>query len=174
MSELKEYYYYDDMVITPATHMYRVYHADKVDAAIAELKAKIAEKDNEIDSLKKKCEAEKSIGATFSKNGAELARWVEELRKEIESLKASHYAEMVDAGMRERRLRRALWIARANRADGEFIYLCARLAMESGFTKSDIRGYSVNTKRKLRTIGEWIEVWKNVKSKCLKKAEEYK
>lgn len=31
--------------------------------------------------------------------------------KEIESLKASHYAEMVDAGMRERRLRRLLWHA---------------------------------------------------------------
>ena len=144
-----------------------VYAQEDVDALLAKKDAEIAE-------LKKKCEAEKSIGATFSKNGAELARWVEELRKEIESLKASHYAEMVDAGMRERRLRRALWIARANRADGEFIYLCARLAMESGFTKSDIRGYSVNTKRKLRTIGEWIEVWKNVKSKCLKKAEEYK
>ena len=77
-----------------------VYLKDQVDAAIAE--------------LKKKCYAEKSIGATFSENGAELARWVEELRKEIESLKASHYAEMVDAGMRERRLKRALYKACAN------------------------------------------------------------
>lgn len=88
--ELKEYYYYEDIVITPSTHMYRVYHADKVDAAIAE--------------LKKKCEAEKSIGATFSENGAELARWVEELQTEIESLKASHYAESVDAGMANKKL----------------------------------------------------------------------
>ena len=84
-----------------------IYHEDTlyylkndVDAAISE--------------LKKKCYAEKSIGATFSENGAELARWVEELRKEIESLKASHYAEMVDAGMRERRLKRALYKACAN------------------------------------------------------------
>lgn len=38
---------------------------------------------------------------------------VDEKDKELESLKASHYAEMVDAGMRERRLRRALWLARA-------------------------------------------------------------
>ena len=43
--ELEEYYYYDDIVITPATHMYRVYHADEVDAAIAELKQKLSEKD---------------------------------------------------------------------------------------------------------------------------------
>lgn len=135
--ELKEYYYYEDIVITPSTHMYRVYHADKVDAAIAELKAriqldddemagflqleeeygggdlrnyiaelkaKLEEKDKEIAELKKKCEAEKSIGATFSENGAELARWVEELRTEIESLKASHYAESVDAGMANKKL----------------------------------------------------------------------
>ena len=35
--ELKEYYYYEDRVITPATHMYRVYHADEVDTAIEEV-----------------------------------------------------------------------------------------------------------------------------------------
>lgn len=97
-----------------------------------------------------------------------------ELKQKLENVQASAYADSVDAGMRERRLRRALWIARANRADGEFIYWCARFAVESGFTKADIRGYSVNTKRKLRTIGEWIEVWKNVKRKCRAKAEGYK
>ena len=42
--------------------------------------------------------------------------------KDIESLKASHYAEMVDAGMRERRLRRALWLARAERAKAMYTY----------------------------------------------------
>ena len=47
---------------------------------------------------------------------AELEQKLAEKDKEIESLKASHYAEMVDAGMRERRLRRALWLARAERA----------------------------------------------------------
>lgn len=100
---------------------------------------------------------------------------IEEFKSKLENVQASAYAESVDAGMRERRLKRALWIAMANRADGEFIYWCARLAMESGFTKADIRdSYPVNTKRKLRTIGEWIEIWKNVKSKCLAKAKEYK
>ena len=92
----------------------------------------------------------------------------------VESLKASHYADSVDAGMRERRLNRSLWLARANSAEGQFFYWCARFGVESGFTKTDIRGYSVNTKRRLRTIGEWIEKWKNVKSKCRAKAEEYK
>jgi hypothetical protein len=41
---------------------------------------------------------------------------IEELKAKLEDAKASHYAEMVDAGMRERRLRRTLWIARAERA----------------------------------------------------------
>ena len=46
-----------------------------------------------IAELKEKCEAEKSIGATFSKNGAELARLFEELRVE------------------NRKLKRALWLS---------------------------------------------------------------
>lgn len=65
-----------------------------------------------------------------------------------------------------RRLKRTLWLTRANNAEGQFLYWCARFSTESGFTKADIRGYSVNTKRKLRTIGEWIEIWKNVKLKA--------
>jgi len=107
--ELKEYYYYDDRVITPATHMYRVYHADKVDAAIAELKKENARLKDELDAANNQCEnlinsATDIMLRQDKVNDTKCA--------EIESLKASHYAEMVDAGMRERRLRRALWIAR--------------------------------------------------------------
>ena len=122
-----------------------IYLKSDVDAAIAELKAENAE-------LKKKCEAEKSIGATFSKNGADLARWVEELRKEIESLKASHYAEMVDAGMRERRLRRALYKACANWAD------------VVAFEETEGIGHDNSV----------AERWRKMERKCLNKMEEYK
>lgn len=104
---------------------------------------------------------------------AELKAENERLKQKLENVQASMYCDVVDANMENRRLRRALWIARANRADGEFIYWCARFAVESGYTKADIRGYPI-TKRKLRTIVEWMKVWKNVRSKCLKKAEEYK
>lgn len=48
---------------------------------------------------------------------AELEQKLAEKDAEIESLKASHYAEMVDAGMRERRLKRALYKACAMWAD---------------------------------------------------------
>ena len=37
----------------------------------------------------------------------------EQLKAKLESVQASAYADSVDAGMRERRLRRSLWLARA-------------------------------------------------------------
>ena len=42
---------------------------------------------------------------------------IEEKNAEIENIKATHYAEMVDAGMRERKLKRALYKACAMWAD---------------------------------------------------------
>lgn len=66
--------------------------------------------------------------------------------KEIESLKASHYVEMVDAGMRERRLKRALYKA------------CANWAHHRVFVR-----FKTNEK-----------AWENVERKCRAKAEEYK
>ena len=125
--ELKSYYYYEDRVFTPATHTYRVYHADEVDAAIAELKAEnerlkkqssctFSDDSLRVRQLKRKIadnsekilELQKALDVALSE--------VYSLLDKIESLKASHYAESVDAGMRERRLRRTLWIARAERA----------------------------------------------------------
>lgn len=73
-----------------------------------------------------------------------------------------------------RKLQRALWLARAELADSKVSYWCVRFGVESGFTKVDIYGYSVNTKRKLRTIKEWFEMWKNVERKCRAKADKFK
>ena len=39
MSGLTSYYYYEDRVITPATHQYRVYHADEADKVISTIRA---------------------------------------------------------------------------------------------------------------------------------------
>lgn len=47
---------------------------------------------------------------------------IEEKNAEIENIKATHYAEMVDAGMRERKLERSLWLARAERAKAMYTY----------------------------------------------------
>ena len=79
---------------------------------------------------------------------------MDELREKIESLKASHYAEMVDAGMRERRLRRALWLARALRArDIQRWWIAATCAPITERACS---------------------VWNIVERKCRAKAEQYK
>lgn len=146
----------------------KYYDKDAVDALLAK-------KDKEIAELKKKCEAEKSIGATFSENGAELARWVEELRTEIESLKASHYAEMVDAGMRERRLRRALWIAKAESAIAEAEYWYGHCAGMYYIDATDVPDEEDNPYKRVKdtTMG-WYKTWMNIERKCRAKAEEYK
>lgn len=41
---------------------------------------------------------------------------IAELKQKLEDVKASNYTESVDAGMENRRLKRALWLARAERA----------------------------------------------------------
>ena len=79
---------------------------------VDEMDLYIAEKDAEIAELKKKlmpclngdCILTCEVVEKYGKENAEL-------KAEIESLKASHYAESVDAGMRERRLCRLLWHA---------------------------------------------------------------
>ena len=99
---------------------------------------------------------------------------IKELKAKLEDAKASHYAEMVDAGMRERRLRRALWLARAERAKdrattcNDFAYL--------GDTEREINMTLARTWMKCRMLkpSEWSKVWNNVERKCRAKAEEYK
>lgn len=136
----------------------------KCDEAIAELKQKLSEKDDEIYNQKWR--------------GDEWAKFCNQKDKEIESLKASHYAEMVDAGMRERRLRRALWLARANDARNSYLKWNLFANFESEDKLFTIDEYDetpgVTDFSTLRTYAEWCKVWQNVGRKCLKKAEEYK
>ena len=90
-----------------------VYYADDVDAAIAELKDKCQMHD----FFWEGCGfAKRGFKNTIAVSNAydELEGENTKLKAEIESLKASHYAEMVDAGMRERRLKRAFYKACAN------------------------------------------------------------
>ena len=149
----------------------KVYLAEQVDAAIAELKDKIQMRDFfwegcGFDKLgfKNSIQVREYIDKLKAENDrmkCELDLWRdgniirEETLNEIESLKASHYAESVDAGMRERRLKRALWLARAQRANEHYHryhgkFLCP-----------------------LEDIPEYVK-WKQVERKCRAKAEGYK
>lgn len=82
----------------------------------------------------------------------ERNREVGELKANLEDAKATAYAESVDAGMRERRLKRALYKACANWADVEVFERTV-----------GIDDPNVEANR-----------WALMRNKCLKKAEEYK
>ena len=110
--------------------------------------AVLAEKDEEIAELKKKlmpclngdCILTCEVVEKYGKENAEL-------KAKLENVQASMYADVVDANMENRRLKRALWLARAERGHDNSILL------PSKFMRN---------------------VWDNVERKCLKKVEEYK
>ena len=77
---------------------------------------------------------------------------IDALKQKLENVQASMYADVVDANMENRRLKRALWIARAERAKTEHL---SKIMYSTLFR-------------------DFIEKWVNVERKCRAKAEEYK
>lgn len=131
-----------------------VYLKDEVDAAIAELKQK----------LQDQC-----ISCPVKMQEDDV---VAELKQKLEDAKATAYAESVDAGMENRRLKRSLWLARAERAsDKARIFYFA----ETCGVKLNIDGYSNKEKEHSRmcTSRWWRLTWLKVERKCRAKAEEY-
>jgi chaperonin cofactor prefoldin len=131
-----------------------------VDAAITELKAII----HELESI------------PHTDNSAVIERLSNEnerLKAKLESVQATAYTESVDAGMRERRLKRALWLSRAERAKAIEVIIDHHVHNEIlHFTsKRDELG---NPKGISRTAMEWWKMFKEVERKCNMKAEEYK
>jgi len=98
---------------------------------------------------------------------------IESLKSKLESVQASAYADSVDAGMRERRLRRAVWLARAERYKiKEFI------AREEGNLSNQMSWSRILRER---TYNQWVDqllrianLANKLQNKCLAKAEEYK
>ena len=90
-----------------------------------------------------------------------------ELKQKIEDAKATAYAESVDACMRERRLKRSLWLDRAERAR-------AMKAIENLDNYLSLHKNSKWFGIYATRIDTWYYKWDNVERKCLKKAEEYK
>ena len=72
---------------------------------------------------------------------------IAELKAKLEDVQATAYAESVDAGMRERKLKLALWLARAYRGYDNSILLPSKFMRK---------------------------VWDCVERKCRAKAKEYK
>lgn len=98
---------------------------------------------------------------------------IAELKQKLEDAKATAYAESVDAGMENRRLKRALWLARAERYKmREFI------AREEGNLCNQMSWSRILRER---TYGQWVDqllrianLANKLQNKCRAKAEEYK
>lgn len=126
--------------------------ASDVDEAIAELK-EFAE-----DACIERDDNQTAIDELQAENA--------ELKAKLENVQASMYADVVDANMENRRLKRALWLARAERARTEQCY----------------ENYSFYIHRHQKTMYggtyrpyiAWLEKWNEVERKCREKAEEYK
>lgn len=108
-------------------------------------------------------EAIRELKKKFEMQIADKDAEIAELKAKLEDAKASHYAESVDAGMRERRLRRALYKACANWAKCE-----ERINNRDAYEASE---YLPSAEDKFRKNAER---WSEVEIKCRAKAEEYK
>ena len=153
----------------------KYYDKDSVDALIAKKDNEIARLESNNKTLKlwyvnaknamheteEACEAKDKDVAYWRKEYDEETKLTDALKAEIESLKASHYAESVDAWMRERRLRRSLWIARAKRALEKIAWF-------------KLWNCSISTMNPEDGARQEYDKWKRNLGKFLKNAEEYK
>lgn len=135
----------------------RVYIKSEADAAIAELKQK----------LQDQC-----ISCPVKMQEDDV---VAELKEKIEDVQANAYTESVDAGMRERRLQRALWLARAKRAEARKEYWYVRSIHEGDKNLWSIDGSAVKYIGCIKRVNfDWLKIWSEVECKCRAKAEEAK
>lgn len=144
MSELKDHWEYEN---GPIVMRRKVYYKSDVDAVIAE-------KDRALEYAK--ALTLKDI-ETIKEKDKEIA----ELKAKLESEKESRYADSVDAGMRERRLKRELWLARANRALEKIAWF-------------KLWNASISTMNPEDGARQEFDKWKNALGRFLAKAEEYK
>jgi hypothetical protein len=137
--------------------------------------------DAAIDELKEKIDGQKWRGDEWARAANDKEKQIAELKAKLEDVQATAYAESVDAGMENRRLKRALWLARANDASS-FAGLFSTL---SYIENDGSRTYWIfGNKRKkvfdglkcsrMETAYKWFCIWDDVANICLKKAEEYK
>lgn len=111
-----------------------------------------------------------TVIADLQKTNVMLADNIVKLNRELESLKASHYAEMVDAGMEIRRLKRALWVTRTAMAKSEKDRWNAHTDCGNRRNRKDPAYVKTG---KLLEASEWRRLWADNERKCRAKAERY-
>jgi predicted nuclease with TOPRIM domain len=158
----------DELIRWQDKDLTEYYEAESVDTAIAELKefaedACLERDDNQtaIDELEaENAELKAKLDrAIAERDGNQVC--IDALKQKLESVQASMYADVVDANMENRRLRRALWIARAKRAIEKISWF-------------KLWNASISTMNPEDGARQEFDKWKKALGKFLKEAEEYK
>ena len=89
---------------------------------------------------------------------------IAELKAKLEDVQATSYAESVDTGMENCRLKRALWLSRADRAMMTLDYFTLKCRWFKDYMKVEPPQCDV----------KMVHKWANVERKCRANAEEYK
>ena len=150
MIELKTYKMVDEKYCTDCVCVIpsEVYLKKDADAAIAELKEKL------MPCINGDCILTCEVVEKYGKENAEL-------KQKLEDAKATAYTESVDAGIENRKLKRALWLARAERAIEKIAWF-------------KLWNASISTMNPEDGARQEFDKWKKSLGKFLKKAEEYK
>ena len=107
---------------------------------------------------------------------SEVDAYIAELKAKLEDVQATAYTESVDAGMENRRLKRALWLARAERAHVTTLLWNVYCYQNNCLYFRDFMNEKCNPFRDLpkKTAMEWSDLWESIETKCRAKAEKYK
>ena len=107
---------------------------------------------------------------------SEVDAAIAELKAKLEDVQATAYAESVDASMENRRLKRALWLARAERAYVTTLLWNVYCYQNNCLYFRDFMNEKCNPFRDLpkKTAMEWSDLWESIETKCRSKAEEFK
>lgn len=111
----------------------------------------------------------KDVDAVITEKNKEIA----ELKKMLEDVQASAYAESVDAGMRERRLNRALWLMTAEWAEGMGLASC-NIAIKLSFKERFFYHDEANREKDIKKYKHRQVIFYKYADYCRSKAEEYK
>ncbi len=163
------------------------YDKPEVDAAIAELKAENERLNNALDKERSEtikymdelCNAKNEIERlTIDKRNAELRADVADatiakLNAKLESVQASTYVDSVDAGMRERRLKRDLWLMTAEWAEGMGLASC-NIAIKLSFKERFFYHDEANREKDIKKYKHRQVVFYKYADYCRAKAEENK
>ena len=103
----------------------------------------------------------------------ELKREHHKERHEYIEMVAQHKAKLVEQESENRKLKRALWLARAKRATEKADSFIDIKVTYCGVCNINNSVYPEKNARRMLTCDEWLDVWTNVWEKSLKKAKEY-